>query len=71
MISYAPLISTLHKKKISKSELMEGIKTSSATIAKIGKDEYISMKVLDDICNYLNCEIEEVITHVKDQTVSE
>ncbi|MGP7815523.1 helix-turn-helix domain-containing protein [Niallia sp. 01092] len=65
MISYAPLITTLHKQKISKKELQNSIKASSATIAKIGKDEYISMKVIDDICNYLDCSIEEVISHIK------
>jgi putative transcriptional regulator len=65
MISFAPLMATLHKQKISKSDLQEMIKVSSATIAKIGKDEPISMKVIDDICNVLNCEIQDVIVHVK------
>lgn len=67
MITFAPLASTLHKKQISKTELQKGISTSSATIAKIGKDEYVSMKILDDICQYLDCEINEVISHVKEK----
>ncbi len=65
MISYAPLIATLHKKKISKTELQNLINVSSATIAKISKDDYVSMKVLDDICRVLNCKIEEVIEYVE------
>ena len=67
MLSYAPLMATLHKKKISKSELQKSIGTSSATIAKISKDEYVSMKVIDDICNELDCDIQDVITHIKDR----
>ncbi|WP_144700239.1 helix-turn-helix domain-containing protein [Fictibacillus phosphorivorans] len=67
MITFAPLAATLHRKQISKTELQKGIKTSSATIAKISKDEYVSMKILDDICNYLGCEITEVISHVKEK----
>ncbi|WP_088072388.1 helix-turn-helix domain-containing protein [Gottfriedia luciferensis] len=64
MLSYAPLISTLHKQKISKTELQKLINVSSATIAKISKDDYISMKVIDDICRVLNCRVEDVIEYV-------
>ncbi|AND39524.1 helix-turn-helix domain-containing protein [Cytobacillus oceanisediminis] len=65
MISYAPLMSTLHQRKISKTDLQKLINVSSATIAKISKDELVSLKVIDDICTVLNCKIEDVIEHVK------
>ncbi|GIM46826.1 hypothetical protein DNHGIG_23750 [Collibacillus ludicampi] len=65
MFSYAPLAATLHKKGISRTELKRMIGASSATIAKIAKDEPVSMKVLDDICTALECEIQDVIQHVK------
>ncbi|WP_332632044.1 helix-turn-helix domain-containing protein [Halalkalibacter flavus] len=65
MFSYAPLIATLHKKQINKTQLREAIGASSTTIAKISRDEYVSLKILDDICNYLNVGLEEVIVHVK------
>lgn len=65
MISYAPLMSTLHQRKISKTDLQKLINVSSATIAKISKDELVSLKVIDDICTVLNCKIEDVIVHVK------
>ncbi|MEK5425718.1 helix-turn-helix domain-containing protein [Cytobacillus sp. FSL R7-0680] len=67
MISYAPLMSTLHKMKMSKSDLQEAIGVSSATIAKLSKDEPVSLKVIDDICNKLGCKVEEVITHIRDE----
>ncbi|MFP5111860.1 helix-turn-helix domain-containing protein [Bacillaceae bacterium C204] len=67
MISYAPLMATLHKRKISKTELQSLIKVSSATIAKISKDEFVSMQVINDICTVLNCNIEDVIIHLKEQ----
>lgn len=65
MFSYAPLAATLHRKQMSRTDLQRTLKASSATFAKIGRDEYVSMKILDDICNELNCEITDVITHVK------
>ncbi|MEH7419277.1 helix-turn-helix transcriptional regulator [Neobacillus drentensis] len=67
MISYAPLMSTLHKRKISKTDLQKLIEVSSATVAKISKDEYVSMQVIDNICRVLDCPIEEVIVYVKDE----
>ncbi|WP_368658692.1 helix-turn-helix domain-containing protein [Metabacillus halosaccharovorans] len=68
MFSYAPLMSTLHKKKISKTDLQKMINVSSATLAKISKDELVSMKVIDDICRVLDCEVQDVIVHVKETT---
>lgn len=66
MISYKPLLIILVKKGLNLTQLKEGIKASSATIAKISKNEYISMSTLNDICNFLDCKIEDVIEHLKD-----
>jgi DNA-binding Xre family transcriptional regulator len=60
-------MATLHRKQVSKTELQKAINTSSATIAKISKNEYVSMKILDDICNYLECDIGDIIEHVKEK----
>lgn len=35
------------------------------TIAKMGRDEYVSMDVLDKICEILNCDYGDIITHTK------
>ena len=64
MFSYAPLAAMLHRKHVTKSELREAIGASSTTLAKISKDEYVSMEILDKICTYLGCDIEDVIQHV-------
>ena len=65
MFSYKPLLKLLIDKDMTKTQLREQLGISMATLAKISKDEYISMKVLDDICNLLNCKIENVIEHKK------
>jgi putative transcriptional regulator len=67
MFSYAPLMATLHKKGMTKTELQKLVGASSSTFAKITKDEYVSMKILDDICTVLDCEISDVIAHVKEK----
>ena len=66
MFSYEPLLITLVKKKKSLTQLREGIKAGRNTIAKINKGENVSMSTLNDICNFLDCKIEDVIEHIKD-----
>ena len=63
MFSYKPLLKLLVDKNMTKTQLREQLGISMATLAKISKDEYISMKVLDDICNLLNCKIEDIVEH--------
>lgn len=63
MFSYKPLLKLLIDKGMTKTQLREQLGISMSTLAKISKNEYISMKVLDDICNLLNCKIEDVIEH--------
>ena len=63
MFTYKPLLKLLIDKNMTKTQLREQLGISMATLAKISKNEYISMKVLDDICNLLECKIEDVIEH--------
>lgn len=63
--SYKPLMKTLIDKNINKMELRDMVGFSSTTLSKLSKDQYVSMKVLDDICTELNCEITDVIEHLK------
>ena len=63
MFSYIPLLKLLIDKNMTKTQLREQLGISMATLAKISKNEYISMKVLDDICSLLNCKIEDIVEH--------
>lgn len=63
MFSYKPLFTLLVQKEMTKSQLREAIGIGTGTLAKMSKGEYISMEVLDKICTYLGCNIEEVIQH--------
>mgnify|MGYP003428281535 FL=1 len=63
MFSYKPLLKLLVDKNMAKTQLREQLGISMATLAKISKNEYISMKVLDDICSLLNCKIEDIVEH--------
>ena len=64
MFSFKPLWKVLIDRDMTKENLRTAIKTSSATMTKMSKNEYISMKILDDICTYLNCNISDVIEFI-------
>lgn len=60
-ISYKKLFEILDKRKITKTALKEALDLSSATLAKLAKNEPISMSTLVAICNYLNCQPGDVM----------
>lgn len=60
-ISYKKLFEILDKKEITKTALKEALDLSSATLAKLAKNEQISMSTLVAICNYLNCQPGDVM----------
>ena len=61
-ISYRGLWKKLREKKLKKQNLVDDLKLSSATVAKMGKGEPVSFKVMDKLCEYLDCDINEIIT---------
>lgn len=69
MISYTPLWVTLAKNNLKKTDLLSLIGISSSTLAKLSKDEEVSLSVIIKICNALDCKIEEVLEVVKQDTV--
>lgn len=67
MFTYKPLWKTLIDKNMTKTQLKEMIGISPSTLAMMGKNGYIAMSVLDRICNALNCNINDVIEHTKEE----
>lgn len=59
MVSYDPLWITLVKKKMKKKDLYNIV--SSATVARMGRGDYVSLEVIDKICVALDCGIGDVI----------
>ncbi len=66
MISYKPLFKLLIDKNMTREDLRNPLGISSATFAKMSKNEYVSLETIDKICNYLDCDIADVIEHIKD-----
>ena len=60
-VSYDKLWKTLIDKKIKRTDLKDLAGISFNVLAKMGKDEFVSMHSLYKICCALNCNIEEVM----------
>lgn len=61
-ISYNGLWKLLIDKSLQKKDLSEALNISSATIAKMGKGESVSIDVLERICSYLDCNIGDIMS---------
>ena len=65
-VNYNKLWKLLIDKKMNKSELREAVKTSPNTIAKLGKNEPVSLDVLIRICKVLECDIGAIMEIVEE-----
>lgn len=59
MISYQPLWVTLAKKRLKKKDLYTV--ASSATVARMGNEDYVSLELIDKLCLFLDCPVSDVI----------
>ena len=66
-ITYRKLFEILKEKEISKTQLKDILDLSSATLAKLSKNQPISMNTLVAICEYLKCQPSDVMEIVEDQ----
>lgn len=65
-VSYNGLWKILIDRNMYRKDLAEKLNISSATIAKMGKGESVSMDVLERICTYLDCNIGDIMSFEKD-----
>ena len=60
-ISYDPLFKLLIDKHMKKTELAKVVGISTATLAKLSRNESVSLDILVRICQSLDCRIQDVI----------
>jgi DNA-binding Xre family transcriptional regulator len=64
-VSYNNLWKLLIDRKLKRTELIDICGISSNVLAKLGKDEPVSMESLEKICVALNCNIEDVVQFIE------
>jgi Fic family protein/DNA-binding Xre family transcriptional regulator len=66
MISYDGLFDLLNAKGFSKTAFAKRLGISSRTLAKLSSGEYVSMKLIEEICGFLGCSPGEIFSVVKE-----
>ena len=65
--SYKKLFKLLIDKEMKKTEFAKKIGIWQNTLAKLSKNENVSMEILIKICEGLDCKLEDIVEFVKDE----
>lgn len=66
-VSYNKLWKLMIDRKMNKSDLRELVGIGTNTLAKLSKDQQVSMEVLLKICSKLNCDISDICEFVEEE----
>ena len=67
MINYAKLWVFLNSRGMKRTDLLEII--SSPTLAKLGKNENVSVEIIGKICDFLDCQPSDIMENVKREEI--
>ena len=68
MVSYNKLWKLLIDKGINKTQLKDKAGISTNAIAKLGRNETVSLLTLEKICLTLDCSIEDIVEFVVEES---
>lgn len=68
-VSYSRLWKLLIDKGMNRSQLRDAAGISTNAVAKLGRNESVSMETLEKVCRALDCNIEDVVEFVKNGEV--
>lgn len=67
--SYKPLWKLLIDKEMTKKQLMEATGISKSTMDKMGRGEQVSLDIIDRICSFFDCDVEEILEHIQEGNI--
>lgn len=65
--SYKPLWKLLIDRDMSKKDLMAYADISKSTMDKMGRGEQVSLEIINRLCNFFDCNVEDILSHCKDE----
>ena len=66
MFTYKPLLKLMIDRDVKKMHLKDRLNLSPATVAKISKDEFVSLEVINRLCNFFQVQPNEIMEHIPD-----
>jgi len=66
MISYKPFLKLLIDRDLKKQDIIKLAEISSATMAKMNTNDYVSLEIIDKLCRALKCQPCDLLEYVPD-----
>jgi len=66
MISYDKLWKLLIDKNLNKTQFRLLVGISSATLAKLSKNDNVNTDTINNICKTLNCNVSDIMEYIED-----
>ena len=70
-VSYRKLWIKIAEKEMKRTDLKDVVGISPNTLAKLGKNEYISLEILERIARYMQCDIGDIVEISNDASLEE
>ncbi len=67
MMTYKPFLKMLIDKDMKKVDVLKSGVISKGTLNKMNGNKYISLEVIDKLCNYFKCDIIDIVEFIPDQ----
>ena len=67
MIVYTKFWETLKKRKVSTYALIEKYNFSPSTLTRMRRNQYLSLRTIEDLCKILDCGIGDIVEYVRDE----
>ena len=68
-ISYNKLWKLLIDKNMTKTDLKNVTGMNSVTLANMGKDKFVSLRMIDKICDELDCDVNDIMEHIASENI--
>lgn len=68
MISYKPFLKLLIDRDLKKVDVLNTGIISKGTLNKMNSNNYVSLEVIDKLCNHFNVGITDIIEFIPDDT---
>ena len=69
MISYEPLFQTMKEKGITQYDLYTRYNVNRSQLARLRHNKNVQVNTIDKLCNILECDVEDIMTHVHDNNL--
>ena len=68
MLDYSPMWETMKRKNATTYTLQVKGEISSSTVRRLKANESVSTNTLDALCRILDCELDDIIAYLPDET---